>query len=367
MFSDRFNIGLWALALLAVTSGIGCSPEVATNQTKSDQTSANQSSEKPVPDSNAACEAPMLVLKLVESDDVSGGEGAPAPYSSENHSKIILIATVGEPSAQQAEKKELPLVIEEVLRGTELIERGDVVVKDSPDWHKYACLEIPPNAKHFSDGFPPGSSVGVYLTENPDHTWQVADMTSLETSTTRDVKAEWRKEILRFTAVAEAPQADDPAARYKELLPGTTLDQSTFYALAYNRHEAALPHIRQWLIDLAGMTAEERKNSGLHFSSLVELLAGYHDVDSIRPATKVAAALKIGERYPYFEFLPKLCRDANEKTLIELRDAISPMLKELPPESELDYAKDYHVLHEVQQAQLAMKFIHKRLAKASEK
>ena len=131
MFSDRFRTAFSALALLAITSGIGCGPEVATNQTSSDQTSANQISGQPVPNSNAACEAPMLVLKLVESKDVSGGEGAPAPYSSENHSKIILIATVGEPSAQQAEKKELPLVIEEVLRGTKLIERGDVVVKDS--------------------------------------------------------------------------------------------------------------------------------------------------------------------------------------------------------------------------------------------
>ena len=167
--------------------------------------------------------------------------------------------------------------------------------------------------------------------------------------------------------MAEAPQADDAAARYKELLCDTPLDQSTFYALAYNRHEAALPHIRQWLIDLAGMTAEERKSSGLHLSSLVELLAAYHDAESIRPATKVAAALKIGERYSYFEFLPKLCRDADEKTLTELRDAISPMLKELSPESELDYAKDYSVLHEVQQAQAAMKFIEERLEKVAEK
>ena len=115
------------------------------------------------------------------------------------------------------------------------------------------------------------------------------------------------------------------------------------------------------------MTAEERKISGLHLSSLVELLAAYHDAESIRPATKVAAALKIGERYSYFEFLPKLCRDADEKTLTELRDAISPMLKELPLESELYYAKDYSVLHEVQQAQAAMKFIEERLEKVAEK
>lgn len=359
MFSDKLTI-IWALALFSLTSGFGCSPEVT-----SDQTSADQNSEKPEPESDAACLAQLLVLKLVETEDASGGGGAPAPYSSENFSKIILIATVGEPTAQQAKEKELPLVIEEVLRGVELMERGDVVLKDSPDWHRYACIEIPPNAKHFSDGFPPGTCVGVYLTENPDHTWQVADMASLDDSPPRRVKDDWRKEILRFTAVAEAPQADKPAARYKELLPGSPLDQSTFYALAYNRHEAALPHIRQWLIDLAGMTVEERKSSGLHLSSLVELLAPYHDVESIRPATKVAAELKIGERYSYFEFLPKLCRDADEKTLTELRDAISPMLKELPLESELDYAKDYNVLHELKQAQQAMKFIEERLAKAT--
>jgi len=43
------------------------------------------------------------------------------------------------------------------------------------------------------------------------------------------------------------------------------------------------------------------------------------------------------------------------------------MLKELPLESELYYAKDYSVLHEVQQAQAAMKFIEERLEKVAEK
>ena len=218
MFSDRLRIAFQALSLFVVTSVFGCGPEAT----------SDLASEKPEPDLCGACEAPTLVLKLVESKDVSGGEGAPAPYSSENYSKIILIATIGDPSAQQAKRKELPLVIEEVLRGSELIERGDVVVKDSPDWHRYACLEIPPNAKHFSDRFPPGTRVGIYLSENPDHTWQVADMTSLESSPPRDAKAEWRKEILRFTAVAEALQAEDAAARYKELLSDTPLDRRRF-------------------------------------------------------------------------------------------------------------------------------------------
>ena len=278
-----------------------------------------------------------------------------------------MIATIAEPTKQQAKDKELPLEIEEVLRGKSLFEKGEVVVKDSPDWHRYACIEIPPNAQHFSDRFPAGTSVGIYLNEDPDHSWRVADMTSLEAQPPHEVKARWRKRILRFTAVAEAAKADDPAARYQELLPGKPLDESTFYALAYNRHTAALPHIRQWLIDLAAMSPEERKTSGLHLSSLMELLAGHHDAASIQPAVKVAAQLKVGERYSFFEFLPRLGRDADEKTLTELRDAIAPMLKELPPESELDYAKDYNVLHELKMAQATMKYIEERLEKEPDK
>jgi hypothetical protein len=76
---------------------------------------------------------------------------------------------------------------------------------------------------------------------------------------------------VRFVAVAQAAKADDPAVRYAELLPGKPLDQSTFYALAYHRHPAAVRHIRQWLIDLSEMSEDERKKSGLDPGELMEL------------------------------------------------------------------------------------------------
>jgi hypothetical protein len=71
----------------------------------------------------------------------------------------------------------------------------------------------------------------------------------------------------------------------------------------------------------------------------------------------------VGERYSFFEFLPRLCRDADEKTLMDLREAIAPMLNELPPESELDWTKKYALTHEFHMAQAALKYLNERLGK----
>ena len=306
-------------------------------------------------------EADSVEADSVEADSTEEPGGDRAPYSSENASHVILIATIEKPTKQQAENKELRLNIEEVLRGKSLVENGEVVVKDSPDWHLYACLDIPSGAKRFSDRFAPGSSVGIFLWEDADHSWRVVDMTSLDTNSPAEQKAAWRKRIQRFVAVAEAPRADDPETRYKELLAGQPLDDPTFYALAYHRHPGAVRHIRQWLIDLSEMSETERSKSRQSFSGLLELLAGHHDAASIQPAVKVAAKLKVGERYSFFEFLPRLCRDADTKTLDELRDSIAPMVKELPPESELDSTTNYFLTHELHMAQAALKYLDERL------
>lgn len=345
-------VRLFVAAVLAMTAG--CDSEISPD-------SPPDPLPLPLPRQPVEAAKNQLVLKLVTSDSGEESGGAPAPYSSENYSQVILIATITEPTEQQTRDKELPLDIEEVLRGNSFVEKGEVVVKDSPNWHLYACVEIPPGATHFSDQFAPGSSVGVFLRQDPEHSWRVADMLSLETQPPHEVKAAWRKRIQRFVSVAEAAKADDPEARYEELLPGQPLDESTFYALAYNRHPAAVPHIRQWLIDLSGMREGERKTSGHNFRDLMELLGNHHDAASIGPAATTAAQLKVGERYSFFEFLPMLCRDADKKTLAELREVIVPMLKELPPESELDRATKYALAHEFHAGQAALKFLNEQL------
>lgn len=332
-------------ALLAVA---GCGPEPTSD------------SAAPKP---AASPGNQLVLKLVETDSAEESGGDRAPYSSENASHVILIATIENPTEKQAENKELCLGIEDVLRGKSLVEKGQVVVKDSPDWHLYACLDIPPGPRHFADRFAPGSSVGIFLWEDADHSWRVVDMTSLDADPPAEQKAAWRKRIQRFVAVAEASRADDPETRYKELLAGQPLDDPTFYALAYHRHPVAVRHIRQWLIDLSEMSEAERSKSRQSFSGLLELLAGYHDAASIQPAVKVAAKLKVGERYSLFELLPRLCRDADPETLDKLRDSIAPMVKELPPESELDSTTNQFLTHELHMAQSALKYLNERLEK----
>jgi hypothetical protein len=127
----------------------------------------------------------------------------------------------------------------------DVVEKGEVVVKDSPDWHLYACIDIPPGTKRFSDRFASGSSVGIFLQEDADNSWRVLDMASLDAEEPHEQKAAWRKRIQRFVAVADAPKADDPEALYEELLADQPLDVPAFYALAYNRHPAAVRHIRQ--------------------------------------------------------------------------------------------------------------------------
>lgn len=345
--------------LMAAILMAGCQPQAP----KETARPSVKSTGAPV---SARTRSNQLVLTLEEPDGADGETGgAPAPFSSENSSKVILIATFARPTEREATRKELRLDIEEVLRGRSIVEKGELTVRDSPDWKLYACMEIPPGARHFSEQYAPGTCVGVFLKRTPELAWQVADMVSLETGPPDDTKAQWRRTILRFTAVAEAAQAEDPATRYAELLPGHPLDEPTFYALAYNRHPAAVPHIREWLVNLAGMSPEEREKSGFHFNSLMELLGNHHDSEAIEAAVTVAAGLEAGGRSAFFEFLPRLCRDADQETLTALRDAIQPMLDELPAESDLDWAKNYDLTHEFHLAKAAMKRIHERLSEES--
>jgi len=279
-----------------------------------------------VSESTVADSSQASVLRLYDRrPDLQKSDGAPAPCASENAAEVILIATICEPDKGRSCSAELRLDVEEVLKGRSLLTTGEVHAHDAPDWKRYACLEIPPDAEHFSDRYPGGCRIGIYLSRDADRQWCVIDMTDVP-----EREAEWKKNILRFAAVAAAAKSSDAKAQYAALLTETALDEYTFYALAYNPHPAATPHIRRWLIDYGNLSVAERKTVVPGYDWLVQLLGIHHDAAAVLPALRVAETLKVGERSAFFEFLPRLCRDADTETLGHVRDALQAMLRTLP-------------------------------------
>ena len=288
----------------------------------------------------------LILLSLSESAAGRGGEvaGAPAPFGAEAWADDVALAKIGDVFERDG-KKFFRLEIIESYKGRFAGHRIDAA--DLPVVVGLECCGFARRIAWHSDILKPGTRVSIYLKNTEEHGWRVTSLS--------DVPGDedwWRSFTKRFCEVQTADESDDPAARYRELLPTdreVLLDPAACVALSYNPSPHALPVIRR-LWDRAVARSNEAVPRGDGGILLVDLLSRMHDVESVDSVLQYGLRQEPSQQLPYFRALPGLCRYADPAVIRRVRGELKKVLDTQPTEDEVketgdvNQINDYYVL-----------------------
>jgi len=251
-------------------------------------------------------EEPLLVLQPPD----EGGKGAAkpmAPFEYEGRADVIAVGVMGR-NVKQRGRTLIRLELTEILKGKQ--DLGPIAAADGTV--PFGCL-APKNPKKFSQLYEQGTRVAVLLRKDPKAGWAIVNLSRL----TEESEPKWRQRIEPFLAVLAAAQAEDPARRYQELLPGDgeiLLSCAAYSALYRNPDPKAAEAVCRLLQKSAARTDMDRRRQGEYGNpaNLVELLNRMCDradaatIRHVRTEMKRAIDAYQGKKnYFYYENLVK--------------------------------------------------------------
>ncbi len=257
------------------------------------------------------------------------------PFQDAMHADFIVVTDIGEP----IEKTLLALKVVKILKGE--VPPGRLALRHESS----ASTKFPP-ITHGLD-LAPGVRIGICVSRGKDGIWwatEVRRLTQLDASEMRLNREErWIRETTRFLAVLDAGRSEDPAKRYRELLPLDSpilLDLPAYTAIQLGND----PHAVDTLCAMLEKVAKDPPWIGSGDCATVEylmrLIGAIGDVRAVDPAIRAIEVLPAGDRWPVYRRLPVLTKNAKPETVRRVLRLVQTQLDQLPDGIEL---KNYSV------------------------
>lgn len=257
---------------------------------------------------------------------VPGNEGLGASLPYDEFSADGFALAVVEPIVVRDGKNILPIRVVDVFRGDFLA--GTEFRPEDELQVRFECT-IRVELGMLSELYPPGSLLALYLKQHAEGRWAIAHMVN---HVDADVV---RSMFTTYVAIENAPKADDPEARFRELLTWPKDDplhgawnEGAFKALQAWPHPAARPAIREaWHGVVA---ARPQTENWLVFSravQLVYLIQQLRDVEMMDEVVQFATDLPMGFRWPFIDVANQFYKEVDatmQEQMLEKLEALVP-------------------------------------------
>ncbi|MGI9517128.1 MAG: hypothetical protein ACR2NP_08790 [Pirellulaceae bacterium] len=255
-----------------------------------------------------------------------GGEGLGASLPYNEFSADGFALAVVEPIVTRDGKHILPIRVVEVFRGdlmagTEFRPEDELQVR-------FECT-IRVELGMLSELYPPGSVLALYLKQHAEGRWVIAQMVKyLDADVVRSM-------FTTYVAIENAPQADDPDARFRELLTWPKDDplygawnEGAFKALQAWPHSAARPAIREaWHGVVAAQAQTENWPVFSRAVQMVYLIQQLRDVEMMDEVVQFATDSPMGLRWPFIDVANRFYKEVDatmQAQMLEKLEALVP-------------------------------------------
>jgi len=192
----------------------------------------------------------------------------------------------------------------------------------------------------FSENLREGDRLGACLNRGSFGRWELRDVDRLADE--RSVER-WTYNVRRFFTVFATAKAEDPAKRYRELLPldgPILLDAGARGALERTRDRHAAPILREMLRRALESPRPFPPADQAVPEILIPVLGGMHDAESLELVMKYIAGLPVGKRGYMYDYVPGLVSGADVAAIRKAMVKLKPLLDQLPDEETIRRSKD---------------------------